>query len=139
MACRMTRPSTRALAAFALLAVIACVAAELAAKLLGLGVVGGAAFVGVVALGYAACAAGIAHHLGRTEGARESDLQSFETRLAGSGSEAESRVLLLAYVQCLLPEAGVVTLARDLRRASSHDPAARAGALATRRPAMPEA
>jgi diguanylate cyclase (GGDEF)-like protein len=113
MACRMTRPGIRALGAFALLAVVACVAADLAAHLLGLGAGGGAAFVGVVALAYAACAAGITHHAGRAESARISDLQSFEERLAGSGSEAESRILLLAQVQRLLPAAGAVMLARS--------------------------
>jgi diguanylate cyclase (GGDEF)-like protein len=113
MASRMTRPGIRALGAFALLAVIACVAAELAAKLLGLDAIDGAAFVGVVALAYAACAVGIAQYLGRTQGERAGDLRSFEKRLAGSRSEVESRVLLLTHVQRLLPEAGVVVLARS--------------------------
>jgi diguanylate cyclase (GGDEF)-like protein len=106
----MARLPAPALAAFALVAALACAGAAYAASHLGIGPLSGALFVGVIALGYAGCALTVAHHL-RLRAARAADELAELTQLLGrSSSEAQSRRLLLRYVQQLAPAAGVVLL-----------------------------
>lgn len=106
----MARPPAPALAAFALVAALACAVAAFAAAHLGIGPLPGALFVGVIALGYAGCAVAVAHH-GRSRAARErEELEEFTRLLAASTSESRARRLLLRHVQRLAPSAGVVLL-----------------------------
>jgi diguanylate cyclase (GGDEF)-like protein len=109
----MARPPAPALVAFALVAALACAAAAFAAGHLGIGSLPAGVFVGVIALGYAACGLAVAHHARlRTEREAE-ELDDLTQMLARSTSEAQSRRLLLRYVQRLAPDGGAALLTRD--------------------------
>ena len=108
----MARLHAPALVAYALVAALACAAAGFAASHLGLSALAGALFVGVIALGYAGGGLAVLHH-GRRQAEREAEeLGDLTQMLARSTSEAQSRRLLLRYVQRLAPDAGAVLLTR---------------------------
>ena len=108
----MARLPAPALAAFVLIAALACAAAAFAASRLGVGPAPAGLFVGVIALGYAACGLAVAHR-GRAKADREArDLTELTRLLASSTSEAQSRSLLLRYAQRIAPSAGAVVLTR---------------------------
>ncbi len=108
----MARLPAPALVAFALVAALACAAAAFAAGHLGIGSLPAGVFVGVIALGYAACGLAVIHHA-RLRAEREAEeLDDLTQMLARSTSEAQSRRLLLRYVQRLAPEGGAVLLTR---------------------------
>jgi diguanylate cyclase (GGDEF)-like protein len=108
----MARLPAPALVAFALIAALACAGAAFAAGHLEIGSLPTGLFVGVVALGYAACGLAVVHHA-RLKADREADeLDDLTQMLARSTSEAQSRRLLLRYVQRLAPDGGAVLLTR---------------------------
>jgi diguanylate cyclase (GGDEF)-like protein len=108
----MARLPAPALAAFALLAAVACAAAAFAAGHLGIGALPAGLFVGVIALGYAAGGLAVIHHARRHAEREAEELDDLTQMLARSTSEAQSRRLLLRYVQRLAPDAGAVLLTR---------------------------
>lgn len=121
----MVRPENRARAAFAAVAVIACAAAAFSADQLHLGSAAAAGFVGVVALGYAACALAVARHLERSARARAAGLRELEDRLGLTLTEAEARELLVRHVERLIPTADTILFAAgdgDTRLTPVHDP-----------------
>ena len=108
----MARLPAPAFVAYALVAALACAAAEFAASHLGVSALAAAVFVGVVALAYAGCGLAVLHHArGQVEREAE-ELGDLTQMLARSTSEAQSRRLLLRYVQRLAPDAGAVLLTR---------------------------
>jgi diguanylate cyclase (GGDEF)-like protein len=108
----MARLTAPALVAFALLAAVACAAAAFAAGHLGIGALPAGLFVGVIALGYAAGALAVLNHTRRRAEREAEELDDLTQMLARSTSEAQSRRLLLRYVQRLAPDAGAVLLTR---------------------------
>jgi diguanylate cyclase (GGDEF)-like protein len=106
----MPRSTAPALTAFTLFAAIACGAAAYAARRLGLGPLPGGLFVAVIALGYASSALTIVSHLRRRTDREADELSELTEQLGRSASEAQSRRLLLRYVQRLVPTGGVVLL-----------------------------
>jgi diguanylate cyclase (GGDEF)-like protein len=108
----MARLPAPALVAYALVAALACAAAGFAASHLGVSAFAVALFVGVIAGSYAAGGLAVVHHA-RGQAEREAEeLGDLTQMLARSTSEAQSRRLLLRYVQRLAPDAGAVLLTR---------------------------
>jgi diguanylate cyclase (GGDEF)-like protein len=108
----MARLTAPALVAFALVAAVACAAATFAAGHLGVGSLPAGLFVGVIALVYAVCGLVVIHHARRQIARESEELDDLTQMLARSTSEAQSRRLLLRYVQRLAPNAGAVLLTR---------------------------
>ena len=108
----MARLPAPALVAFALVAALACAAAAFATGHLGIGTLPAASFVGVIAFAYAACGLAVLHHARRQADREAEEIDDLTQMLARSTSEAQSRRLLLRYVQRLAPDAGAVLLTR---------------------------
>jgi diguanylate cyclase (GGDEF)-like protein len=108
----MVRLPAPALAAFALLAAVACAAAAFAAGQLGIEALPAGLFVGVIAFGYAVGGLAVVHHARRHAAREAEELDDLTQMLARSTSEAQARRLLLRYVQRLAPDAGALLLTR---------------------------
>jgi diguanylate cyclase (GGDEF)-like protein len=106
----MVRISTRSAAALAAVAVLASAAAAFAADRLTHSAGAVAGLVAAVALVLCAAAGALIHRAQRRERARAARLVELRDLLEVSGSEAESRQLLLRHVQRLLPTAGSAVL-----------------------------
>ena len=108
----MARLPAPALAAFALVAALACAVGAFAASRLGVSPLTAGLFVGAIALAYGCCGLAVARH-SRLRAEQEAEELSELTRtLARSTSEAQARRVLLRYVQGLAPSAGAVLLTR---------------------------
>jgi diguanylate cyclase (GGDEF)-like protein len=95
-----------------LVAALACAAAEFAASHLSVSAFVAAVFVGAIALGYAGGGLALVRHARRQTERESEELGDLTQMLARSTSEAQSRRLLLRYVQRLAPDAGAVLLTR---------------------------
>ena len=109
---RVARNSTRSVAAFAALAVLLCAVAAFEGDRLEPTPVRAAGLVAGVALLLAAAVVALAGRAQRRERACAVRLTELRELLRVSGSEAESRQLLLRHAQRLAPTAGVAVLAR---------------------------